>query len=118
MARIWQGEVDRVELGEGDWADIKPRMTYGDQQKVTGHYIKLQSRLSKGSADADLSVELESGQLALLEANVLAWSLTGKDGQPLPVTKENLRALWPDVAKSLLDEIGKRNPNYPFAKIG
>ena len=116
---FYEGETDRLDLGDGEWAEIKLRMTYGDQQRVTGQYIKLQSRIARGTAeDADASIEMETGQLALLEANIVDWSLKDGKGAKLSITRDSLRRLWPEVAQSLLAEIGKRNPAYPFAKVG
>jgi len=109
---IYDDEVERIELGDGEWVDIKRKMSYGDRQKLIAYYAKLQTKLN--SPDVDISLDMEAGSIMLLLLNIKAWSLKDRKGKPLPITKETIAMLDPDVARKLEQEIEKRNPTGPF----
>ena len=109
---VYDDEVERVDLGDGEWVDIKRRMSYGDRQKLIAYYAKLQTKLN--SPDVDISLDVEGGNIMLLLLNIKAWSLKDRDGKPLPVTRETIAMLDPDIAERLEREIERRNPARPF----
>jgi len=95
-------EIDRIDLGEGFWADIKRRMTYGMQQRLTTHYLKL-------SANQTADIDLASGNLIALELNIVAWNLVDDKGQAVPLSREAIDSLDPDIADRIINEISRRN---------
>ena len=124
---------DRVaigELGEVDPAAITPAMDiiwiypvmpYGVEQKVIGRATQVAMARAKGKrrgkdAGADMSFDVGTYRMALLEGNILDWqgpSFTLADGSAVPCTPERVRALnthMPLVARVLM-EIGERNAN-------
>ena len=107
-------EVDRIDLGDGKWADIKHRMSYGDEQKITGHFIRIASMrkaLASGKpGDVDVSIDLESGNILALLINIKAWNLTDDDGNIAPITEENIIRLPREYGNKLKEEINQRNP--------
>lgn len=104
---IFPDEIDRIDLGDGDWVEIKHKMSYGNRQALVAHYMKLKGAINK---QVEYSVDLESGNIMLLVLNIVAWSLLDKKGKPLPVTKETISWLDNDTGNKIADEIGKRNP--------
>jgi len=107
-------EVDRIVLGKDKWVDIKHRMSYGDEQKITGHFIRIASMrkaLASGKAtDVDVNIDLESGNILALLINIKAWNLTGDNGEIASITEENITRLPREYGNKLKDEINLRNP--------
>ncbi|MGI8423586.1 MAG: hypothetical protein ACR2NO_05665 [Chloroflexota bacterium] len=81
----------RVDLPEeGEWVDVKSRLSKGDETRIQAAAITLQAAVSKASANdphIGLTIELEAATFAGLEVGIVAWSF------PQPVTPENIRAL-------------------------
>ena len=102
---IYEDELDRIDLGDGEWVDIAKRMSYGMQQKLFAHYVKL------GKDMKAIDVDIESGNLTLLLVNIKAWNLKGKDGKVAPITKEVVARLDPVIANKVVEEINNRNPS-------
>ena len=95
-------EIDRLDLGEGFWVDIYRRMSYGMQQRLVAHFIKM---TDLKTPDFDLA----GGNIVLLELNITGWNLTNGDNQPVPVSKEAIENLEPSVAQKIAEEINRRN---------
>jgi len=92
---IYEDELDRIELEDGEWIDIKRQMSVGDYD-----------RIAKESEEG----EIEGRVIITLLANIKAWSLKGKDSQIAPINREMVAKLDADTAILLFNEIGKRNP--------
>ena len=92
---IYEDELDRIELDDGEWIDIKRQMSVGDYD-----------RIAKESEEG----EIEGRVIITLLTNIKAWSLKDKDGQIAPINREMVAKLDADTAVLLFNEIGKRNP--------
>ena len=77
MPTAKQKGIQRVELTDGEWADIKP-ITLGMVKDVN-----------------------EENKIESVVRAIHAWSFTGDDGQPLPINAETLENEI-DIADSLL----------------
>lgn len=102
MSRFVISETDAIDLGDGDVVHLKRRMNYGDQRVLS-------STFTGGEASGGMREYL----VVLLERNIVRWEgpgFTGPDGSPVPITREAIDALDPDVADRLVDEIARRNP--------
>lgn len=103
MRHFVTDEVDRIELGEGSWVDIKRRMSYGDQQKLMGHFVKLSADMT--TPDIDLA----SGNILMLVINIKAWNLTDDTGKEVKLSQGAIEKLDPAVAEKIAVEINNRN---------
>ena len=101
MSRFVGSEVDRLELGDGDWVDIAQRMSYGMQQKLVAHYIKM-SGINRPEID------MEGGNIILLLLNIKDWNLQ-LNGEKAIINKENIEQLDPVIANKIAEEINQRN---------
>ncbi len=95
-------ESVQIDLGDGFWVKIVSRMTYGIQQRLVAHYVKL-------SANQTPDVDLASGNLVALELNLVAWNLVDDKGVAVPLSRPAIENLDPDVAGRIAEEINKRN---------
>ncbi|GAF67445.1 unnamed protein product [marine sediment metagenome] len=86
---IKQG-VDRIELGDGEWVDIKDRLTIGDYDRI--------QRLGETHGPA----------LSTIIVGIMAWNIE-EDGKVADLTPENIARMEPVKALEVFTEIGKRN---------
>jgi hypothetical protein len=102
-------DVDRIELEDGQWVDIKSRMSYGDHQYIVSRYIDIQGQL--GAPGSTMTkYEIAQGNLALLERSIVAWSFVDDGDKPVPVNKDTISKLRVDIANMIADEVNKHNP--------
>jgi len=102
MSHFVTQETDRIDLGDGFWVDIARRMSYGMQQRLVAHYVKMTDR---NIPDIDLA----SGNIVLLELNIKDWNLVDDSGKKVPVSRQAIENLDPDIANLIAEEINKRN---------
>lgn len=103
MGHFVTDAVVRIDLGNDYWVDIKNRMSYGDQQKLVAHYIKM-TDLQKPSID------FEGGSIVLLVINVKGWNLVDDKGKKVNISHATIESLDPDIAAKIVEAINERNP--------
>lgn len=91
--RFVQPDVVRLSLSDGDWIDVKRRLTYGEAQAR----IRSTYEMSEGR----YVVALEKVDLADLVAYTLGWSLVDAGGKPVPFSEEAVKALDPASVREL-----------------
>ena len=87
---------------DGNWVELKEELTQDDQD-----YIMTQ--MVKGKTGEALKTKIEWGHLPLLERSIVDWSFTGKDGNKMPITKDNISSLRLRYRAKLLIEIDHLN---------
>ena len=108
MAKWFVGPaVVRVDLGDGEWAEIKERLTYGEQQQLN----------NAGVADVDVLKMQEHPEIMLNLARytlrrmflwLVDWSAKDERGKPVPITMEAIAALESDMAAKIDAAIAQR----------
>lgn len=114
MGHFVTDELDRIELGDGEWVDIRRQMNYGQQVKLAASFsqpsMKFEGEELKVGAGTD-KADLEMGSITLLTINIKAWSFKDDASKPIPVNEENIKRLDISTAKRIAKEISKRNPS-------
>lgn len=121
MSRFVKPEIERMDLGGGDWVDLRLRLAYGARRGIEG---KLLGPLAVKYADRGPddpeptgALDIEAGNVELLLRAIVAWggpgfcSLIDHDAggshegacAPQPITAENI---------AQLDETGDRVLNW------
>lgn len=80
----------RVDLGDGDWVDIRAELTPSDIRQFTL------------ATDAD-----DAGVAAILAPFVLEWNLRGPDGASVPVSPEAILVLKLASLKTVVNGLGE-----------
>ena len=92
-------ETVRLELSDGDWIEVKGRLTYGEQQHLSGSALK-----SASFGTSDLTIDYEAYALTRLETWLVEWGGPGfvdaKD-KFVPVSRAAIRNLDPDKAAEI-----------------
>lgn len=79
MALIYDTDVDRLDLGDGEWADMKKTVCWADLKNMS-------------SEDED---ELKDGKnpFRMLLIMLVKWNIKDKDGKVAEISRENLERL-------------------------
>lgn len=91
--RFVRPDVDRLTLSDGDWIEVKRRLTVGERRGIL-------SRAAKGGVSSDgTRVHLDGAEMAFgrVEAWVLDWSFVGPDDKTVKLSPNALRNLEPET---------------------
>jgi len=103
----------RVELSDGDWVELKDRLTYGEQQRLASSAL---TRMTNAGADAGIELDFEKHSLMRMETWLVDWSFVGLNGKPVSITRAAIAALDPDTAAEIDAAITKHVEEIEAAK--
>ncbi len=89
----------RRELSDGDWIDIKERLTYGEQQTLAN------AGLTGTRFGGTMQVDFARVPLVRIGMWVTDWSLVDENGKNVPVSQDAIAALDPETAHEILAEL-------------
>ena len=104
----------RVELSDGDWVELKDRLTYGEQQRLASSALTRMT--NSGGADAGIELDFEKHSLMRMETWLVDWSFVGLNGKPVSITRAAIAALDPDTAAEIDAAITKHVEEIEAAK--
>lgn len=118
MSRFAARETSRFELGDGDWVDIRARLTFGERNLIQAKLLGSPPLDGDGRLDPTRrEMDLGAANLELMRLVIARWGGPGfcaqpehpheGDCQPQPITTENIAAL-DETAEKILAEIGRR----------
>ncbi len=104
--RIDLGEFDAERFG-GEWVDLKPFRTLGDDKQIETAGIVLGGA---AMVDGELvptiaKLDIIEQEIAPLLVSITAWSLRDEDSQPIAVDREGVLGLHADLGAWLLKRI-------------
>lgn len=99
-----------LNLTEGDWIEVKERLTYGEQQRLASASLTSVQIKAGRSADADTEINLDMQRHAIerIRTWVVDWSFRDKNGKQVKITQKTIENLKPDIA----DEINAKLDEY------
>lgn len=74
-------DIKRIDIGDGDWIDVKKRLTYGEQHHIFTGGIR-EVRRDGYTPDRELLGKME------VMAYLVDWSLQGSDGKVVRIDTE------------------------------
>ena len=91
----------RVEISDGDWIEIKERLTYGEQKRLeTGAMGKM---TASGATDPGISLDFERYNLMRLYTWLVAWSFVDENGKRVKISLDAIAALDTETAQEIDD---------------
>lgn len=99
MAGLVSKETVRIELPEGQWADVKQALSYGDRRAIRACFLRTPNDMGT----------MEVANAVLLFRATVDWSVTF-DGKKAPITRENIDEL--DEEKFVIPLLEKMNELY------
>lgn len=89
----------RLELTDGDWIEVKERLTYGEEQRLaSGAFDKVSK---PGDNEAEFSMNMERYNILRLSIWLVDWSFIGPKGKPVRLSKEAIADLDPDTVTEI-----------------
>lgn len=84
----------RLELTEGDWVEVKERLSYGEQQRLTGKAV--------GRAAADgVTIDYAAYEIERLVTWLVDWSFRDEQDKPVLLSRDAIDALDPATADEI-----------------
>jgi hypothetical protein len=93
--RFVQPEVVRLELSEGDWIDVKKRLTVGEERKA------FQSVVGEVNPEGWRRPNVEMVGVSEMVAYIVRWSLRDAQDIPVPVSADTIKGLEIDDFKEI-----------------
>jgi len=90
----------RIDLTDGDWIEVKERLTYAEQKRLAGQTFRpvvntadLTPTQDSESRGTDMELDLEWYSILRIKLWVVAWSFVDAAGNPVRPTMDAIRAL-------------------------
>lgn len=88
----------RLPLSDGDWVEVKPRLSYGEQQRLNSAVLR-SVRGERG--DNEVGIDYARFNILRLETWLVEWSLRDTKDKPVPVSRAAIENLDPDTAEEI-----------------
>lgn len=83
--RIVRPETVRVDISDGDWIELKKRLTYGESAKSRAAVVK------EVRTDGRMTPDFELVEIAQVLAYLVDWSLVDEKGKRIPIDTDSKR---------------------------
>lgn len=95
--RFTSGEVERLDLSEGDWVEIVKDLNTGEQKKLEAAGLKPPIAVSQpdGTFKIVSPIDWEVYEIDRAMIFLKAWSFRDKEDRPKPLTRDAVKALSP-----------------------
>jgi len=99
--RFVQPEVVRLELSDGDWVEVKERLTYGEEQFLAGGALTEVSGMFDAADDIGIQLDLRKYTLRRMATWILDWSFCDVEDRRVAVSLDSIAMLDPDTAEEI-----------------
>lgn len=93
MSHFVSEGLTRLDLGNGEWIDIKPKLSVGDFEKIA----------ADGRGETP-----ETRIVAVLLTVIKAWNLKD-DNKEMPINRQSIERLEQDIALQIITQVGEHN---------
>lgn len=94
--RFVSTETVRLDLSEGDWVDVKERLSYAEQLALSNASI-VGTQVGGG-----FQVDMGRYRIKRLEMYLTDWNFTDAEGKSVPLTSAAIRHLDSETAEEIL----------------
>jgi len=107
---IFDDDLARVTLPDGEWVDVLSLMPKSIRDEAMQASGKTKGRLERGEETPFLEVEMDATAMTrvIRYKMIKAWSFQ-RNGEPIPVTKENIDRMDEQTADFIVQEIDRLN---------
>ena len=92
-------ETVRLELSDGDWIEVKKRLSWGEQQKLSGSTFG--GVRGVGGGETEFTMEWERYQVLRLATWIVDWSFTDAKGKQVKVSRDAIGNLDQGTAEEI-----------------
>ena len=80
MSRIVSKKTTRIDLGEGEWVDVKTGMSFADLKPVLGLF----------NVEGGEQQNVMAAAQALIKVAIVDWFIRDDEGEPVPYSAEKI----------------------------
>ena len=114
---IFDDDLARITLSDGEWVDVLSLMPKSVRDEAMQASGKTKGRLERGEETPSLEVEVDATAMTrvIRHKMIKAWSFQ-RNGEAIPVTKENIDRMDERTADFIVAEIDRLNSGRPKAE--
>ncbi len=105
----------RMELGDGEWIEIKDRLTFGERERLTSAGLR-DLRGKQGSDDMSVQLDWAVFKLEKILIWLVDWSARDENDKPVKVSRDALAKLDQDSAQAIQDAIERHEAELEAEK--
>lgn len=103
MGRFVTPQTVQVPLSEGDWVEFKERLTYGEEQRLTGFsFSGIRGALM---GEDEVGYDLSRHKIGRLAMWIVDWSFLDDNGKSVQVSEQSIERLDPATAAEIEDAL-------------
>src|SRR5688572_26780247 len=88
----------RLELSDGDWIEVRDRITYGAKQRLDSVSIR---SMVQGDGPAKIDLDMSTFRIERMVAYIVGWSARKPDGSPAKPDRDSFAALSEQAADEI-----------------
>lgn len=104
LRRFVSPNTVRLDLSDGDWIEVKERLTYKEQQQLSGAMLR---SIKTVEGDQEMGVDFARYAILRLKTWLLEWSFRDEHDKPVPLSPAAIENLDPDTAQEIGDALDK-----------
>lgn len=93
------GEPVRLDLGAGDWIEVKAMLSFGERQRLLGSLLR--ASVGEAGGTPSVAVDMAEAAIAKVAAWLVDWNLKDDDGRAVPLSRAAIEHLDPAVADAI-----------------
>lgn len=112
--RFVQPNTVRLDLSDGDWIEVKERLTYVENQRLYGGMVR---SINTNQDINELGVDVARFNILRLETWIVDWSFRDEHDKPVPVSRSAIENLDPDSAREIDAAIDRHLTDLAAKKV-
>ena len=107
--RFVDPRTKRLELSDGDWIEVKERLTFGETEHMRAATIQKKFQLDElGAIDLRaIEISIEQARISKLAEWLADWSFCDSADKPVPLSRQAIEALDPETANEVNEAVDK-----------
>jgi hypothetical protein len=97
--------VDRIEISEGDWIEIKVELSVGEQKKLESLPLTTLRAPEGVATPREIGLNWGAYYLGKLEIYLVDWSLKDRNDKVMPVNRDSIASLTQATAQEITEAI-------------
>jgi hypothetical protein len=97
-------EMRRLDLSDGDWIDVRDRITYGAKQRLDSVSIR---SMVQGDGPAKIDLDMSTFRIERMVAYIVGWSARKPDGSPVKPDRDSFAALSEQAAEEINEALDR-----------
>jgi hypothetical protein len=115
MSKFVKTGTHRLTLADGSWVDVRAQLGIGAQKRlesslfggVRGATEMMNAGREVTVKEVEMRMDLSGSFMLRLELYIVDWSFCDDDDKRVPVTKDNIAILEPQVAEEITELLNK-----------